>query len=235
MIGIGLMLSTALAEAPIHRTVPRGLPAIRIEAGQAEVFVRSATGAERSAVILTPQRWGSKCSVTYGGDRSEAVVQIQKDGASRALGCKTNIELIMAGDTAITLEMGMGDIHLWPVDGAVTVSMTSGTVEGEIGAMGATIAAEQAHVRLWGLRSPVDAQVKVGAIDLRYVEPLRGETVARNDLGPITVQIPEPAFVEATTKMGQLVNRMPAPDPGSAAGTLALSTRVGRIEVAQSQ
>lgn len=229
-----LLLGTGLAQAqdtePILRTLPAAAPKLQLEAGRSTVVVRRIPGAESSQVTITPERWHDGCEVRFSGDATVAVAQILEEGQVASRRCAADIDIALAGRTAVEITMNQGRVNVEDLDSPLFVSLKRGGVFGS--AAQADVAVRQVGlVRLTGLSAPSKASVGAGRVELAYAQDVVGDIQAKTWLGRIRVQLPYGSLMDdaSTTTVGR--TRSAVPHIAGHPTRLVAKTTMGSVQV----
>ena len=183
---------SALAE-PIIRTLPVDTGTINLDVARGDLVIRYDADATRSRLTVTPLGWREGCGLQLTGDRTMASARIVHDNGMAILGCRSQVELVLTGQTALVVQVSTGNITTTRTSGYQNISVGTGRVSGSIGA--GRVRVDQGRVSLDGLSEPLDVAVNIGHIQLDYSTPPHGMLSARADLGNVTVLLPAESTV----------------------------------------
>jgi hypothetical protein len=217
------------AGEPIVRTLPAGMPALEIDNPKGIIEVHFDPDATESTLTATPIFWSAGCELSFSGDAAMARVEVQKDGERAASGCRTRIDLVLAGDTALHLQgtkgrvivnetrgpldidLQRGKIVLGKVYGPTDVTLVTGKVTGSPVSDELHIAVDRGRIHLDDLRVPVYAEVGVGGIQLAYSIALEGTATAHVGVGRVRASFPYGTLLDrhTTAKFGSVKSEIP--------------------------
>jgi len=251
MLALLCVLTSAPVQAsePIVRTLPADMPALEIDNPKGVIEVRYDANLSQSTLTATPMLWTSGCDLEFSGDASMARVEVQRDGERAQTGCRTRIELVLAGATALHLQGTRGkvsieesrgpvdiDLHhgkvaLYKVYGPTDVTLTAGRVTGSPVSDELHIAIDRGRVVLEDLRVPVFAEVGVGGIQLHYDLALEGTATAHVGVGRVRATFPYGTLLDrhATAKVGSVKTEIP--HRTTSRTRLEASTGLGVVDV----
>jgi len=250
-----IALLSVLASTPVHasqpitRTLPADMPALEIDNPKGVIEVRYDPDASQSTLTASPMVWTNGCDLAFTGDASMARVEVQKDGERAGSGCRTRIEVVLAGPTALHLQgsksklrvyeargpvdidLNRGRVELYKVYGPTDVTLVAGRVTGSPVSDELHIAVDRGRVHLDGLRVPVHAQVGIGGIKLDYELALEGTATAHVGVGRVRASFPYGTLLDrqATAKVGTVKTEIP--HRSTSRTRLEASTGLGVVDV----
>ncbi len=244
-----LVSAPALASEPVVRTLPAGMPALEIDNPKGVIEVSYDPDASQSTFTASPMLWTTGCEVAFTGDAGMARAEVIKDGERAVSGCRTKIEIVLAGPTALHLQgdkakvrvhesrgpvdidIRRGKVELYKNYGATDVTLTAGRVTGTPTSDELHIAVDRGRVHLSALRVPVFAEVGVGGIKLDYELALDGTATAHVGVGRVRATFPYGTLLDrqATAKVGTVKTEIP--HRSTSVTRLEASTGLGVVDV----
>lgn len=223
-------------------------PALRIVLPQGVVSVSVDPAATTIALDIDRARWGEHCQLTVAVEGGEAVVRGVRSGGAMRM-CRANVvarvppvtriaidlaggDIALAGVAGATVEMGIGDLVVTAVSGALDVNITSGDLVGSF--LGDSLRARvgSGQIRLAGLRAPADVGVSLGKVELAYDSAPEGEIVLSSGAGKATVILPfgtTVALGATDARMGNVVNELAVDETSKT--VIRGSTHAGNVEI----
>ena len=235
---------------PVHRTLPASMPALSVRGDRGDVRVRVDPTATRSEVVATPLSWEDDCQVVFSGDSARAVVSFGPavDGFLAST-CEASVEIVLAGDTAvdlelargavtltgalppITVDLGRGEVVLEDAQALLELRVGRGRITGSAAGEGLAAQVKVGRVRLEALKAPVDVQVGLGGARLSYAAVFDGSVVAHTKLGRVQLFFPYGAWLDADLDAGLGWVRSDIPSNGDAMTHLEASSGLGSVGV----
>jgi len=240
----------AAEAAPVRRTLPATMPALALRGHRGEVTVRVEPSATRSEVVATPVEWEEDCDLVFSGDSAQAIATFGPEvGGLFSSTCETTVEVILAGDTAVSVELDRGRVRLVGDLPPVTVDLRRGQVAledarsrmdlrvgrgritGSAAGEGLTARLKVGRVKLEELKAPVDVQVGLGGTQLSYAAVFDGSVVARTKVGRVRLYFPYGAWLDADLDTGLGWVRSDIPSNGDAMTHLEAHSGLGSVGV----
>ncbi len=251
MIALLCVLSSppALAGEPVVRSLPSTIPALEIDNPRGVIEVRYDPDATGTSFVASPMFWTQGCEVAFTGDTSMARAEVQKDGERAGVGCRTKIEVVLSGPTALHLQgdkvrvhveesrgpvdidLRRGKVQLEKVYGSTDVTMIAGRVTGSPVGDELHIAIDRGRVRLESLRVPIHAEVGIGGIHLAYALALEGTTTAHVGLGRVQVSFPYGTLLDRQTDVRLGLVKTEIPHRTTSRTRLEATTGLGVVDV----
>jgi len=206
-------IAFAGASEPVQRSLPVGIPALHVENPAGTVVIRSDPDAAESFVKAAPVRWPEGCRLDFSGDMDLAKVSVVRDEGNPRT-CTTDIEVVLAGDTAVAVDQGRGSVQATGMGGSLSVELGAGRV----------IVAEA--------RDAVDVEVGLGGVHLSWTQDYGGSVAARVRAGRVRADVPYGTWLDHEVKA--LVRRNPIPEGLDGSDTLTARAAIVRVDTAQS-
>jgi len=248
------LVATASAESlipfePVEKTLPASIPELEILSGYGDVVVSRDSERSKSLLIATPTNWQDDCELRFGGDADKAVVEIAREDGGTLRRCKIELELILAGDTAVAVEGRSGSVSLWETTAPVSVDLRAGRIDvndatgpldlyvGTGSIRGATTSQDinayvsVGRIQLENLMAPLEAEVGMGRVALTFAAVPSGRVWARAGVGKVAVEFPYGSWLDTSldTKVGRVKSEIPF--SADAYTHLEASTTVGNIAI----
>jgi hypothetical protein len=188
-----LLLILAARAEPIVRTLPTSVGTLSLELPRGELIVSHDSTAAATLLTVTPMGWAAGCGLSLSGDQQTATAQVIHDAGLAAVGCRSRVEVVLAGQTALSARISAGSVSTTATPGVQSIHVGTGRVSGSIG--GGSVRVDQGRVSLGALTEGLDVSVNVGSIELTYDVPPRGPLTARSDMGNVTVTLPADAAI----------------------------------------
>lgn len=226
------LMSGALAQDVITKTLPATMPTLRVVAPHSRVVLRSDPGAKETVMVATPVRWSEGCQLQLDGDATQAVATVALPEEGFSPHCRTDLEITLAGHTEVLLELDRGRVELISPQGPVQVALGTGRVQGHVAAAGSRVQVQRGHVDLYGLSVPVSVDVGIGGALVEADEALAGTIDARVGVGRVRARFPYGTWldkdVEAT--VGRVWTAIPSRSTSPTGLTARASLGSVRIE-----
>ncbi len=229
--------------------MPAGLPELEILTGSGGVRVSRDDRAEETRLVLTPVRWDEDCALRFDGDRDRAVLAVERHSGRSPRRCEADIDLILAGETAVHIEairglialedtatpvavdLQRGRIELQHPHGPLDLYVAAGSIRGSARGRDVSAYVGVGRIRLEDLSAPLDAEVGLGAVSLTYTAVPSGQVWARTGLGRIAVDFPYGSWLDGRLDPGLGRVDSQIPFSSDAYTQLDASTRVGNIVI----
>ncbi len=226
-----LAFIAAVSAAPIVRTLPASMDTIHLDIPRGELVIVHDDAALHTTLTVMTHTWRSECALVLDGDQAEASARIVHDSGLAGLACHSPVVLVLAGDSALQVNITAGSITTAATPGHQALHVGTGQVNGTMSE--GVVRVAQGRVRLDHLRAPLDVRIQVGHILLTYDAPPSGSVTARADLGDVTVTLPEASAVhpQVYSAIGKQEQQFRAGD-----GTLVwVESRLGRARLLAAQ
>ena len=223
---------SALA-APIVRTLPSDVGTINLEVVRGDLTVRYAADASRTRLEVTPQGWRSGCGLQLSGDSTAVTARIVHDSGMAGLSCRSQVEIVLAGPSALSIRVTTGRITTTQTPGRQEISLGTGRVSGSIGE--GRVRVEQGWVSLGELSEGLDVAVNIGNIQLDYRTPPRGALSARAEMGNVIVRLPSESSVSSQVRSGVGIREQHFPVSAAAGVEVRVESQLGNARLIAAQ
>lgn len=208
-----LLVSFALAQEPVQRSLPVGIPALHVQNPAGRLLVEHDPTALQSSVTVTEVAWAEGCRVEFSGDMKLAVVAVVRDEKSPSL-CVSDVHVVLAGHTAVAVDQGRGRVEARGLQRGFNAELRVG------------------RVRVDEVQGPVEVEVGLGGARMRWTGQYGGSAVARVRVGRVRAQVPYGTWLDHDVSGGVAFNPIPSglesPDKLTAKATIV------RVDTAQS-
>jgi hypothetical protein len=225
-----ILIASALA-APIVRTLPASVGTINLDIPRGELVVLYDEDATATRLTVTPLGWRAGCGLQLTGDHHDATARVIHDSGLAGLGCRSRVELVLAGPTTLSARVTAGNITTAATSGHQQLRVGTGRVGGSMGE--GSVRVDQGRVNLSGLTEGLDVNVSVGHIQLTYATPPRGPLTAHADMGNVIVTLPAGSAIDPHIKasLGMQELHFPVGDGVS----VSVESRVGNARLLADQ
>ena len=161
---------------------------LTLDVSRGDLTIHYDASARESRLTVHPDGWRAGCGLRLDGDGRVATARIEHDSGLAGLSCRSRVELILAGQTSLSVRVGVGNVFTDASPGRQDIQVGTGRVTGSIGA--GRVSVDQGRVSLGGLTEGLEVRVNVGGILLDYIAPPSDNLSAQVDVGNVVVHLP---------------------------------------------
>lgn len=241
----------ARAEPPLASSFQAdGVTTVAVRAPNGTVMVEARPGLTTVEVAVTRMEWSEGCTVDSKVVGARVEVTIAKSESRVAQVCSADVRIGLPPQLAIDLEsttgeitvggvagggrisMGIGDVRLADVSGALEVNGNGGDLVGSYTGDALRSRWTSGEIRLTGLAGTADVEVGVGRLDLSWSRlPAAGEIRLDVGGGGLVARFPEGSQLaqDLDATLGKVRSDLPSTD--TAPVRLRARTQAGSLKV----